>query len=72
MFGALLGLTDEQRAALMAGIAAGRYSGFYAGRPVVPEWQRCVNEGAEGCSVLADDRGWCPDCWSTIEPEGAS
>ena len=72
MFGLLLALTDEQRAALMAGIAAGRYSGVYTGRTVLPEWQRCVNEGAAGCTGDGGERGWCPECWATIDPGAAA
>lgn len=34
----------------------------------VPEAERCVNEGAEGCTQRADESGWCPACWSTIAP----
>lgn len=34
-------------------------------REVVEEMDRCVNEGAEGCTVRADESGWCPACWST-------
>lgn len=36
--------------------------------PQVEEFDRCVNEGAVGCTVKADERGWCPECWSTIAP----
>lgn len=37
-------------------------------RPSVPEHRRCVNEGAPGCTVDGGDRGWCPECWATIDP----
>lgn len=35
-------------------------------RPTVPAEDRCVNEGAEGCTVRAGPNGWCSACWSTI------
>lgn len=38
------------------------------GRERVPAEDRCVNEGAEGCTRRAGANGWCPECWSTIEP----
>ena len=34
----------------------------------VPAEDRCVNEGAEGCTVRADESGWCSACWATIVP----
>lgn len=37
-------------------------------REVPPEMDRCVNEGAEGCTERADESGWCPACWATIVP----
>ncbi len=37
-------------------------------RPFVPEAERCVNEGADGCAVRAEDSGWCDPCWSTVAP----
>lgn len=38
----------------------------------VPEWNRCVNEGAEGCALRAEDNGWCGPCWRTIVPASVS
>ncbi len=34
----------------------------------VSESDRCVNEGAEGCTVKADENGWCVPCWRAIVP----
>jgi hypothetical protein len=38
-------------------------------QPTVTEMDRCVNEGAKGCTVRAGASGWCPACWATIVPE---
>ena len=32
------------------------------------EFERCVNEGAEGCEAKAEPNGWCSACWSSIAP----
>ncbi len=40
-------------------------------RPFVPEGERCVNEGADGCDGRAGDSGWCGPCWSAVVPEAA-
>lgn len=34
----------------------------------VPEASRCVNEGAEGCTLRAEENGWCGPCWRQIVP----
>lgn len=36
--------------------------------PIVPAEERCVNEGADGCTVRAETHGWCAACWATIVP----
>ena len=37
-------------------------------REHVPAEDRCVNEGAEGCTERAEGNGWCAPCWSSIVP----
>lgn len=34
----------------------------------VPENEQCVNLGEKGCTTRAAENGWCPACWSAIDP----